>query len=199
MPRSILAYLEHAPGAPHLVLALHANAEDAVQGLAFGRSIAPDAHVIAPSSPRPLDPRYGQDEDSHTRKLWFFVQGGFIEPTLFGETLRQIELMLHDLVECERASAHAEAPVWVVGRREGGVLALALAVVWPELIDRVVVEDAIFPSVPGWQPEHRSMTGVEVELRAGADPRVHLGAADTDATRAALEERGASVVLGVSS
>jgi pimeloyl-ACP methyl ester carboxylesterase len=165
MARSILAYLQHAPEAPgRLVVALHGNAEDAPQGLALGRECFPDDLVVAPSSPRPMDPRYGDTRSAHERKLWFFVQGGFIEPTLFGETLRQVELLLHDHVERLTAGDATDPSVWLVGRTEGGTLALALAAIWPDLVDGVIAVDAVWPEVPGWHPEPRDAASLEVRL-----------------------------------
>lgn len=196
MPRSILAYLQHAPQTPQrLVIALHGNAEDAPQGLALGRELFPDGLIVAPSSPRPMDPRYGTTRSAHERKLWFFVQGGFIEPTLFGETLRQVELLLHDHVERLTAGATTDPGVWLVGRTEGGALALALAAVWPELVDGVVAVDAIWPEVPGWSPEERDATPLEIRLL-----RDRRDGADADAAESRIRERfervGAVVTTG---
>ena len=197
MPRSILSFLRNGPEAPRrLVVALHGNAEDAPQGLALGRRLFPNDLVVAPSSPRPMDPRYGSSISAHERKLWFFVQGGFVEPTLFGETLRQVELLLHDHVE-QLTAGVADPEVWLVGRAEGGTLALALAAVWPELVDGVIALDAVWPEVPGWQPEPRDAAALEVRLlrdkRHGADAeaaeariRERLGGMGATVTSAAL-------------
>ena len=185
MSRSILAYLHHGPDAPgRLVIALHGNAEDAPQGLDLGRELFPDDLIVAPSSPRPMDPRYGDTRAAHERKLWFFVQGGFIEPTLFGETLRQVELLLHDHVDRLTADAAKDPGVWLIGRAEGGTLALALAAVWPELVDGVIAIDAVWPDVPGWHPAERGAAPLDVRLlRDRRDGR------DADAAEARIRER----------
>ena len=196
MARSILSYLTHAPEQVDLlVIGLHGNAEDASHGLALGRALFEGARVIAPASPRPMDPRYGDTIEAHARKLWFFVQGGFIEPTLYGETLRQIELLLHDHVEAATDSGAGDTPVWLVGRAEGGTLALALATVWPELVDGVVAVDATWPEVPGWQPEPRRVAPMEVRLLR--DRRDDGDSAAAEARiRERLEPLGAEVKSG---
>jgi len=195
VPRSILSYLHHGPeAAGRLVISLHGNAEDAPQGLALGRELFPDDLVVAPSSPRPMDPRYGDTRAAHERKLWFFVQGGFIEPTLFGETLRQVELLLHDQVERLTADDAGDLDVWLVGRAEGGTLALALAAVWPELVDGVVAIDAVWPEVPGWRPGERGVAPLEVRLL-----RDRRQGTEAEAAEARIRERfervGAAVAV----
>ncbi len=99
-----------------------------------------------PWSPRPLSPR---GDALHSKGfVWFFEADGVVEPGLFIEQLRQLELMLFDIAE-----AHPNAPVFLLGEGQGATLALTLSGFWPELIRGVVALGGQFAQVEGWTPD----------------------------------------------
>lgn len=188
-PTSILAFTSATHDAPEcIVIGLHDFDEDHEQGLRYARALQPRGNAYAPVSPRPVSPRFqnaGEDEHVLHGKLWFIERDGFVEPSMFGDNLRQTEAFLRDTIA--RDARADEVPLTIVGRGQGGILALVLGATWPELVDRVVAIDATLPVVPGWSMPERALTGLNVTLvrtRALADPK---------ATQATLERLGAAV------
>jgi pimeloyl-ACP methyl ester carboxylesterase len=189
MPRSILAYARHRPETVRAVaIGLHDFDRDQREGLALATALGIEVAAHAPVSPRPVSPRFVEGASAHDGKLWFFERDGHVEPTLFGDTLRQVEAFLHDTVE--RDPDAEEAPLILVGRGQGGTLALVLATTWPELVDVVVAIDAILPRVPGWDLSTGDLAGRRAQLLAVRRPTNEL--AETART---LRAAGAEVEM----
>lgn len=117
------------------LIALHADGADAAQLLRWCGERAPDLDVVAPQAPRarnpflssasPDDPRW-RDYAGYS---WFRSDdAGRPEPASFGDSLAQLEQLALELHEAGRA------PLFLVGLREGAVLAAELAALRPDLI-----------------------------------------------------------------
>jgi pimeloyl-ACP methyl ester carboxylesterase len=97
-----------------------------------------------------------------------------IEPASFGDSLWQIEQLIHDVVEeSDEGIPAAGAPrpalptgcrVTLLGFEQGAVLALTLACLWPELVERTIAVCGYLPGVRGWEPPARTMDGLPVLL-----------------------------------
>ena len=120
-----------------------------------------------------------QMEDTYIKGYYWFI-GPPERPELstFGDALHHLETLLLALA----ASAPA-GKVALVGRGEGGTMALMLALVWPERVSRVV-------SIGGPLPANRAE--FPLELRDGEGVRALLvpGAGPADGTAEALRAVG---------
>lgn len=202
MTRSILAYASHAVDAPTAIaIGLHDFGADHAQGLSLARALGGGVAAYAPVSPRPVSPRFVEEGPSaHDGRLWFFERDGDVEPSLFGDALRQLEAFLHDTID--RRDDVDDVPLVLVGRGQGGVLGLVLAMTWPELVDVTVTIDATLPTVPGWTLPDTDSTGTVVHLLtthpAGDGDRATaalLRAAGAEVHMRALDEAGMSDAL----
>ena len=189
MTRSLLAYASHVVDAPTAIaIGLHDFDEDHAQGLQLARALGDGVFAYAPTSPRPVSPRFVEGAATRDGRLWFFERDGYVEPSLFGDALRQAEAFLHDTIE--RHDDADDVPLILVGRGQGGVLALVLTMTWPELVDATVAIDATIPSVPGWSVPDTDLGGTVIHLRTTQT------AGDEDAaTKEILRRAGADVHL----
>ena len=95
----------------------------------------------------------------------------------------QIEQLVLELLERD------QAPLYVIGYRDGATLALGAALALPDLLDGVVAIDGEFPEIIGWS-EHLAVPAelAVAEIRADyTDPR---GAADEVAKFLGLRPEG---------
>jgi pimeloyl-ACP methyl ester carboxylesterase len=80
-----------------------------------------------------VPPRRGRFYGSDDEAYWYIEKDGAPEPSTFGDALVQVE----------RALLEADPPVdLLLGKGQGGVLALCLARLWPERIAAVATLDA---------------------------------------------------------
>ena len=186
---SILAYTKALhPTGRRIVIGLHGFDEDHEEGLRYAQALDPESHAYAPGSPRPVSPRFHnalENEQVLHGKLWFIERDGYVEPSMFGDNLRQVEAFLRDTIA--RDARADDVPLSIVGRGQGGTLALLMGAIWPELVDQVVAIDANLPVVPGWSMPERDLSGLEVHLvrtRSLPDPK---------ATKTTLQQLGADV------
>jgi predicted esterase len=127
---------DDAPGAT--ILALH-DKGGGLAGLDPVRSMfGSRTRWVAPIAARGI--YRGIDNIGRT---WF---GGTLanpEPASFGDSLAQLERMLYD--DRQRREHWPEHPLWIVGVGQGAVLALAVALTVPELINGVIAVHGALP------------------------------------------------------
>lgn len=163
-----------SPMAPGTIICLHDENSTHVDILGLLRKVSTGQRLISPRSARWS--RFG----GGGRFSWFSCANPpAIEPIGFGDSLIQLERLMLD---CD-AQGLGERTVTLIGIGQGATMALALAMLWPELCTNVVAIGGSLPVVPGWSPLAREMPGLPVLLIAGDDD-----------TQQKLGERGARVV-----
>lgn len=147
---------------------------------ALARATAPAHRRVVPEPPRFL--YLGRE---HVGQRWHVTSiDGDAEPATFGDALYAVEQLAVAVRE------RWPQPQLLIGHGQGGALALALAVLVPELLAGVVALDAALPEVPGWERPPCTLDGLPVLLLPGADS----GAGDGEAaerTQAQLTAAGA--------
>ena len=126
--------------APALVL-LHGQYRDHMQLASVGEPFEAVATTYALRAPR-----VQTDGNNVIGYYWYYGEGLCLpEASTFGDALYQVERFVLD----RDAEGDSSASRFVlIGIDQGGVLALTLAGVWPELVDAVVAIDACCPKVP---------------------------------------------------
>lgn len=170
-------YVDEAPtAAAGSTIVLRGVETNAARLSGLARAAAPAHRLVVPE---PL--RFLYLGRAHVGQRWF-VTGldGEIEPATFGDALYAVEQLA--------AGAHARwpAPQLLVGHGQGGALALALALLVPELLAGVVALDAVLPDVPGWERPSCRLDGLPVLLLPGAQ-----AGSGAERTRAELAAAGA--------
>lgn len=127
--------------------------------LPFLRQIGGGRRIVAPRSAR---------WSAHGRGglySWYSsISPPLVEPIGFGDSLIQLEAFILEEAAQEWAAANI-----LVGIGQGGTMALMLAALWPELCRAVIAVDAIWPTVPGWQPPDLMMSATHVLLTDARD------------------------------
>lgn len=189
-PLSALRYerIQETGGSPRLItLHDHNQNGDAVAELA--RAVAPGAHVIGLESYKGV--YIGREITGFT---WYPGPIDQPPPVFFGDSLIEIEKFLLDELD-RQASTSPERP-FLLGVRQGAVLALAAALVAPDALSGIIAVEGMLPTVPGWSPPLAPLDGLPI-LLAGAFAPAKLRAAVT--TGPALAEQltnwGAAVSL----
>ncbi|MDQ0473945.1 hypothetical protein [Labrys wisconsinensis] len=128
--------------------------------------------------------------------FWFLGPYDRPEPTTFGDGLHHLETLLVDL-----SFGAGKARSFIIGKGEGGVMALTLATIWPELLAGVVSIDGPLPQTLGSLPieprpplrlpvllleQARSMAGAAAAL-SGLGAEVDLRKVGDQPMRAALD------------
>jgi phospholipase/carboxylesterase len=173
VPRCVLERVveQSETAAARTMIGLHG--EDSTHGdmLPLLREIGGGWRLVAPRSARWA--AFG----GGGRYSWYSnVRVPAIEPVGFGDALIQLETLLLDEAQADGGAS----PLVLVGAGQGGTMALALAAIWPDLVDGVIVIAAGWPQVAGWDPPPSDMSRVAVLL---------VGASGDAAAR--LRSRGA--------
>jgi pimeloyl-ACP methyl ester carboxylesterase len=120
-----------------------------LRALSMGRT------VIAPRSARWS--RFG----GGGRYSWFSsVHPPLIEPVGFGDSLIQLERLVLDWSSRDLG----ERGITIVGQGQGATMALALATLWPEILEGVVAIGGSLPVVPGWTAPVNPLESLRVLL-----------------------------------
>lgn len=192
MSRSILNHqVFRGSDVQAVIIAIHGFAEDLSDALELVKGVSEDILAYAPGAPRPVSPRFSASQPANRAKLWYFEQNGVIEPTLFGDSLRQLEGLMLDVAEEALPELPEGTPLYLLGKGQGATLALTLASLWPELVDGVLSVDGSIPQIPGWDDPGGSLAGHKVAL---IDSTTGVTNADNQTvTSAKLKEYGADV------
>ncbi|MDW5596436.1 hypothetical protein VSS74_18965 [Conexibacter stalactiti] len=154
---------------------------DAARLAELAAAVAPGHRRVVPEPPRFL--YVGRD---HVGQRWWVTSiDGEHEPATFGDALHAVEQLAAGI------RAQWAAPSLLVGDGQGGELALALALIAPELVAGVVALDAALPQVPGWERPAAALDGLPVLLLPGAQP-----SAEIERTRRELLAAGARLSDG---
>lgn len=165
-----------APSRPRrgTLVALHSDGADASELAGLCAGLEDELDVLAPQAARSRNPFLGSapPDDPRWRAYggfrWFARDdAGRPEPASFGDSLWQVEQLVRELLE------RGDAPVYLLGYREGATLALGAALAFPRLVDGVLAIDGARPEIPGWSERFEIPADLPVEeLRAGyTDPR----------------------------
>lgn len=127
--------------------------EDAVS---LAGVLGPEALTIAIRAPRVQN----QGGTGQT-KGYLWTVGPVTAPELstLGDCLYQLELVLE-----ENLALYGRDKLGVLGKGQGGVVALLLAAIFPDKISRAIIMDAALPTNLSAMPIEPSLAGVEVAL-----------------------------------
>lgn len=93
---------------------------------------------------------------------WFVGPLQQPSPVHYGDALQELERFLWDQIDSQERD-DAELP-FLLGIEQGATMALAMAAATPDLISGVIAIDAIFPTVPGWEPPLAPLNGLPILL-----------------------------------
>jgi predicted esterase len=169
MRRSVLSYRQENAGnnAGFYVVALHGAGATCAQLIPLCRSLTGVAGIFAPEGPLPSSGRFGT---LGAEREWYVEQEErAIEPLGFADSLRQVEQFVLDSVDDLPGHEGSQPGLYMIGLGQGGVLALTLSIIWPELLKGVVSIQGYLPEIPGWQPPQREMKELPVLLVRDAE------------------------------
>jgi predicted esterase len=128
----------------------------------LARVLAPGAQVVLPEAPR------GLYTGRALLSTYWYVATDHTRPDgpSFGDVLYHVEQFLLDAHE-RRGEGAGE--ILLVGDEQGAVLALAMALVRPELLSGVVALRGCLPVVDGWEPPRLPLDGLPVLLASDPD------------------------------
>jgi pimeloyl-ACP methyl ester carboxylesterase len=93
---------------------------------------------------------------------WFVGPLQQPSPVHYGDALQELERFFLDQIDGQEGD-NAELP-FLLGIEQGATMALAMAAATPDLISGVIAIDAIFPTVPGWEPPLAPLNGLPILL-----------------------------------
>ena len=145
-PLSALRYdrIQETGASPRLITVHDHNQKgDALSGLA--RAVAPGAHIIGLESYKGV--YIGREITGFT---WYPGPIDHPPPVFFGDSLIEIEKFLLD--ELDRQGGEQPERPFLLGVRQGAVMALAAGLVAPDALSGIIAIEAMLPTVAGWSP-----------------------------------------------
>ena len=160
-PLSALRYerIQETGGSPRLIT-LHDHNRTGSSVAELARAVAPGAHIIGLESYKGV--YVGREITGFT---WYPGPIDQPPPVFFGDSLIEIEKFLLD--ELDRQVAASPERPFLLGVRQGAVLALAAALVAPDALSGIIAIEGMLPTVPGWSPPLAPLDGLPI-LLAGA-------------------------------
>lgn len=139
------------------IITLHDHNQFGPDAAKWGQLAAPDGDIVALESYKGVF--VAKDIVGYT---WFLGPNHAPSPIFFGDSLGEIERFLWDYLDRSKTSPAARP--WLVGRGQGGMMALAAALAVPDLLSGVVAIDAFLPIVGGWEPPLAPLDNLPVLL-----------------------------------
>ena len=168
-PLSALRYdrIQETGASPRLIT-LHDHNQMGGALASLARSVAPEAHVLGLESYKGV--YVGREITGFT---WYPGPVDQPPPVFFGDSLIEIEKFLLD--ELDRQDAAEPERPFLLGARQGAVMALAAGLVAPDALSGIIAVEGILPIVPGWSPPLAPLDGLPI-LLAGVHPVASQGA-----------------------
>jgi phospholipase/carboxylesterase len=145
------------------ILVLHGHGGDLEQLKPLSSTVGRSLRVMLLEAKRPISPHaMNREMDEYGGYAWYLIQDvGYPEPASFGDSLRQVEQMIYDVLDREGFDG---SPLFLLGYEQGAVLSLTAAVVLPEYVAGVVGICGYLPEIPGWSLPVEDMGAVSVLL-----------------------------------
>ena len=164
MTRSMLVYQDLPPttgDAVATVVALHGHGGTVDELVPLCREIHPSLHIVTPQAMRPVNApsRVYTIEDEGGYRWCFGEPTDDPEPATFGESLWSIEQFVYDVKD---RMAGAERPIILLGREQGALVALTMAMIVPEWLAGVVAIGGYLPVIRGWSPPVETLAGLPI-------------------------------------
>ena len=189
-PLSNLRYerIQDGSGSPRIIT-MHDHNENGQAHAEIARAVAPAARIVGLESYKGV--YVGREITGFT---WY---PGPIEqppPIFFGDSLIEIEKFLLDELDRQETS-EPERP-FLLGIRQGGVMALGAGLAAPDTLSGIIALDAMLPTVHGWNPPLAPLDGLPI-LLLGEHPLAQRrpDAASGTALASQLEAWGAVVTV----
>jgi len=142
------------------VLALHGYGGDCGQLEELCNVLRVPIAGVLPQAWRSLN-AHGFAVSDQPGQSWFFSYGDDRpEPATFGDSLLELEQLVHELL----GHHAAERPLFLIGYDQGAVLALTLAQVIPDSLAGVVAICGYIPRIRGWSPPISDLQNLPVLL-----------------------------------
>lgn len=178
-PLSALRYerIQQTGGSPRLIT-LHDHNQMGGAPADLARSLSPNAHIIGLESYKGV--YVGREITGFT---WYPGPVDQPPPVFFGDSLIELEKFLLD--ELDRQDVAEPERPYLLGVRQGAVIALAAGLVAPDALSGIIAVEGALPKVPGWSPPLAPLDGLPF-LLAG-EPPVASQRADVSAGAALAE------------
>lgn len=164
-PLSNLRYdrIQDGNGSPRIIT-LHDHNQMGSAQAATAKLAAPTARIIGLESYKGV--YVGREITGFT---WYPGPADQPPPVFFGDSLIEIEKFLLD--ELDRQSTETPERPFLLGVRQGAVLALAAGLAAPDALSGIIAIEGMLPTVSGWSPPLAPLDGLPV-LLAGIYPLV---------------------------
>ncbi len=162
-PLSNLRYdrIQVGNGSPQIIT-LHDHNQMGTDQAAMAKVIGPTARIIGLESYKGV--YVGREITGFT---WYPGPAEQPPPVFFGDSLIEIEKFLLD--ELDRQATDKPERPFLLGVRQGAVLALAAGLVAPDALSGIIAINGMLPTVPGWSPPLAPLDGLPI-LLAGDYP-----------------------------
>lgn len=97
-----------------------------------------------------------------TGYMWYVGPLLTPSPVHYGDAIVEMERFLWD--ELDLQDDPAPRRPFLIGWEQGAVMALTMAAATPNLLSGVIALEAVFPTVPGWEPPLAPLNGLPVLL-----------------------------------